>query len=74
MVAPRRDLLTDRQWGVLRWVADGMPDALMQGHAHKITAVALENRRLMEILRRDGGVVGRACRIRSSRSEGKIRS
>lgn len=47
--------LTDGQLNVLRWIADGCPDGVMEGHLHKISAVALENRHLVRV-RKSGGI------------------
>ena len=34
----------DTQVAVLRWIANGCPDGVMPGYAHKITAAALRSR------------------------------
>jgi len=41
--------LTERQQQVLRWIADGCPTKAATGHTHKITARALQSRRLVTI-------------------------
>jgi hypothetical protein len=46
--------LNDRQLEVLRWVGDGCPDSVMTGHAHKISASALHDRRLVTVTRKRG--------------------
>ena len=46
--------LNARQLEVLRWITEGCPDGVMQGHAHKTSAVALQSRRLVKISRRGG--------------------
>lgn len=46
--------LNASQLAVLRWIAEGCPDGVMQGHAHKTSAVALQSRRLVKISRRGG--------------------
>ncbi|WP_161849191.1 hypothetical protein [Frankia sp. ACN1ag] len=33
--------LNARQLEVLRWINDGCPDGVMDGHSHKVTASAL---------------------------------
>lgn len=48
------DPLTKRQLEVLRWIADGCPDGVMDGHAHKLSARALEGRRAVKISNRHG--------------------
>lgn len=47
--------LNDRQWDVLRWVADGCPERLWPDSTYKTTAVALQSRRLV-LISRSGGV------------------
>jgi hypothetical protein len=46
--------LNARQFDVLRWIADGCPKDVMQGHTYKTTAVALQGRRLVEVSKRGG--------------------
>jgi hypothetical protein len=48
------DPLNERQLAVLRWIAGGCPDGVMDGHAFKVTARALQDRRLVAISRRGG--------------------
>lgn len=51
----RGDRLNDRQVDVLRWVADGCPDGVMEGYSYKLTARALHDRRFVVVTRRRGG-------------------
>jgi hypothetical protein len=46
--------LNDRQLEVLRWIAQGCPEGVMKGHLHKQIAVALQNRRLVQISKKGG--------------------
>ncbi len=46
--------LNARQAEVLRWIADGCPDGQMAGFSYKTTAVALQNRRLVNISKKGG--------------------
>lgn len=46
--------LNARQVEVLQWIAGGSPDGVMEGHAFKVTAVALQNRRLVTISKKGG--------------------
>jgi hypothetical protein len=46
--------LNSRQMQVLRWIGDGCPAAVMTGHTHKTTAVALQGRRLATVSKRRG--------------------
>ena len=46
--------LNARQLEVLHWIAGGCPGGVMQGHAYKTSAVALQSRRLVKISRRGG--------------------
>ncbi|WP_285486253.1 hypothetical protein [Amycolatopsis taiwanensis] len=48
------DPLNARQLDVLRWIADGCPDGVMSGDSHKLTARALESRRLVVVTKRKG--------------------
>jgi hypothetical protein len=43
-----------RQLEVLCWIAGKCPEGVMQGHAHKSSAVALQSRQLVTISRRGG--------------------
>lgn len=43
------------QLKVLQWIGDGCPDGVMSGYTYKTTAVALQNRRLVEVSKRGGG-------------------
>jgi hypothetical protein len=43
----QRKTLTKRQVEVLRWIADGCPDGVMQDDAHRISGAALRNRGLV---------------------------
>ena len=43
-----------RQLEVLEWIVAGSPDGVMSGTAHKTTAVALQNRRLVKVSKRKG--------------------
>lgn len=43
--------LNDFQLRVLHWIADGCPPGVMQGHSHKSSAVALQSRGLVKILK-----------------------
>lgn len=47
--------LNNRQWDVLRWVADGCPERVWPDSTYKTTAVALQSRRLV-LISRSGGV------------------
>ncbi len=48
---PRRQPLSDRQLEVLRWIAQGCPDADWPDEGHKNSARALESRGLTRVLR-----------------------
>ncbi|WP_027944758.1 hypothetical protein [Amycolatopsis taiwanensis] len=48
------DPLNARQLDVLRWIANGCPDGVMSGDAHKLTARALQSRRLITVTKRKG--------------------
>ncbi len=39
--------LTERQVGILRWIADGCRDGVMDGDSHRISAAALRGRGLL---------------------------
>lgn len=41
--------LNARQLEVLDWIGEGCPDGIMTGHSHKVTARALQARRLVKI-------------------------
>jgi hypothetical protein len=47
-------LLNDAQLRTLQWIADGCPDGVMVGETHKISARALQSRRLVKIARHGG--------------------
>jgi excisionase family DNA binding protein len=47
--------LNSRQVAVLRWISDGCPEGVMEGFTYKTVAVALRNRRLVEVSRKGGG-------------------
>jgi hypothetical protein len=36
-----KDALTEQQLGILRWIADGCPSAVMTDDFHRISAAAL---------------------------------
>lgn len=44
--------LNDKQITVLRWVADGCPDGVMDGYAHRVSAAALRSRGLVRVVGR----------------------
>ena len=46
--------MNDKQLAVLRWIADGCPDGVMQGDSCKISAAALKSRRLITITKTRG--------------------
>jgi hypothetical protein len=46
--------LSQWQCCVLRWIADGCPENVMEGFTYKTTAVALQNRHLAKVSRRGG--------------------
>jgi hypothetical protein len=48
------DPLNERQLAVLRWIADGCPDGVMDGHAFKVTARALHDRKLVAVSKHGG--------------------
>jgi hypothetical protein len=51
----RRSKLNTRQLEVLKWMADGCPDGVMEDFTYKTTAVALQSRGLVSVRRtRDG--------------------
>jgi hypothetical protein len=50
----RTAALNARQLDVLNWVADGSPPEVMEGHSHKRTAIALQDRRLVKVSRKGG--------------------
>jgi hypothetical protein len=39
---------------VLKWIVAGCPDGVMTGTTHKVTAVALQGRRLAKVAKRRG--------------------
>jgi hypothetical protein len=48
-----RNTLTQQQLDVLRWVADGCADGVMEGYSHRISAAALRGRGLVNTSGRD---------------------
>jgi hypothetical protein len=46
--------VNQRQLAVLRWIIDGCPDGVMTDVTYKTTAVALRNRRLVTISKKQG--------------------
>lgn len=42
-------MLNDKQRSVLRWVADGSPDGVMEGYHYRVSAAALRSRGLLKI-------------------------
>ncbi len=44
----QRKTLTEKQVAVLRWIADGCPDGVMEDEFHRISAAALRSRGLVE--------------------------
>lgn len=46
--------LNARQLQVMEWILAGCPDGVMTGTTHKVTAVALQSRRLVKVSRRGG--------------------
>ena len=59
-------MLNDPQKAVLRWVADGSPDGVMEGYAHRLSAAALRSRGFLRISGR--GPTWRAQLTESGRS------
>ena len=45
----QRKTLTEKQIELLRWIADGCPDGVMDGDSYRISAAALRNRNLVLI-------------------------
>ena len=45
----QRKTLSENQVVILRWVAEGCPDGIMDGHTHRISAAALRSRGLLKI-------------------------
>jgi hypothetical protein len=45
----QRKTLTEQQVSVLRWIAEGCPDDVMDGGSHRVSAAALRNRGLVMI-------------------------
>ena len=45
----QRKTLTEKQVELLRWIADGCPDGVMNGDSYRISAAALRNRNLVLI-------------------------
>jgi hypothetical protein len=48
----QRKTLTEAQARILRWIAEGCPDGVIVGQAHRISAAALRNRGLVKIVGR----------------------
>lgn len=46
--------VNERQLEVLKWICDGCPDGVMAGTTHKTTAVALQGRRLVKVVKKGG--------------------
>jgi hypothetical protein len=46
--------LNERQVAVLRWIADGCPNGVMEGDSYKVSAVALQSRGLAQVSKRGG--------------------
>jgi hypothetical protein len=44
----QRKTLTEQQVSLLRWIANGCPDGVMQGESHRISTAALRNRGLVK--------------------------
>jgi hypothetical protein len=53
-VVDRRSAFNEGQINVLRWIADGCPDGVMEGYTYKTTALALETRRLVTVSKKGG--------------------
>lgn len=53
-MARRHTPLSTWQLEVLRWIAAGCPEGVMQGFTYKTTAIALQNRRLVTVSKRHG--------------------
>jgi hypothetical protein len=49
-----RGALNERQLAVLRWIRDGCPAGVMTGHTYKTTALALQGRRMVVVMKRRG--------------------
>src|SRR5262245_41852467 len=45
----QRKTLTEKQVLLLRWIADGSPDGVMEGDFYRISAAALRNRGLVRV-------------------------
>ena len=54
MTSIRYPPLNEAQVRTLRWIADGCPDGVMAGFSHRVSAVALQRRRLAKVCRRRG--------------------
>jgi hypothetical protein len=54
MPSTKKPPLKPHQFEVLEWIAAGCPDGVMTGTSHKVTAAALQSRRLVRITRRSG--------------------
>jgi hypothetical protein len=46
---PSTPKLNETQLAVLRWIADGSPAGVMEGHGHRVSAAALRSRGLIRI-------------------------
>jgi hypothetical protein len=53
-MARRFGPLNERQVAVLSWIAEGCPDGIMEGDSYKVSAVALQDRGLIQVSRRRG--------------------
>ena len=49
-----KDPLNNRQVEVLRWISEGCPDGRWTDFTYKVTALALQSRRLVEVSKRGG--------------------
>jgi hypothetical protein len=45
----QRKTLTEQQVSLLRWIAEGCPDGVMDGMSHRVSAAALRNRGLVTV-------------------------
>lgn len=46
--------VNDRQLGILRWIADGCPPREQPAESYKVSALALANRKLVQVSKRKG--------------------
>lgn len=53
--------LNETQMAVLRWIAAGCPNGVMEGHEHRISAAALRTRELVRISGRGKASGRRHC-------------